>query len=156
MGHWLVKTEPDCYSIDDLARDGKTCWDGVRNYQARNFMRDRMRVGDLVLFHHSSTEPVGVAGVAKVVRAGYPDHTAWTPGHQHHDPKATKENPIWSMVDLSFVEKFPAVVPLATLKADTTLADMPLLKPGQRLSVMPIEKTHFDRVLKLGRATARK
>jgi len=153
MRHWLVKSEPDCYSIDDLARDGTTEWDGVRNFQARNFMRDEMRVGDLVLFHHSGADPAGIAGSAKVVRAGHPDHTAWTQGHPHHDPKASMENPIWSMVDLAFVERFAAVVPLAALRADPALSGMTLLRPGQRLSVMPIEKAHFDRVIALGRGT---
>ena len=155
MRHWLVKSEPDSYSIDDLARDGSTEWDGVRNYQARNFMRDEMRVGDLVLFHHSGADPAGVAGVAKVVRAAHPDHTAWTPGHPHHDPKSTRAEPIWMMVDLGFVERFPEIVPLSALKADASLAGMPLLQRGQRLSVMPIEARHFERVVALGRAAAK-
>lgn len=152
MRHWLVKSEPDSYSIDDLARDGRTEWDGVRNHQARNFMRDDMKVGDLVLFHHSGADPAGVVGVAKVVRTAHPDHTAWTPGHPHRDPKSTPDAPIWMMVDLAFVERFPAVVPLATLKADPSLKGMPLLQRGQRLSVMPVEAQHFKRVVALGRA----
>jgi predicted RNA-binding protein with PUA-like domain len=154
MRHWLVKSEPDAYSLDDLARDRRTEWDGVRNYQARNFMRDEMRVGDLVLFHHSGADPAGIAGVAKVVRAGHPDHTAWTVGHPHHDPKSTPDEPIWAMVDLAFVERFPSLVPLAALRADPALAGMALLQRGQRLSVLPVEALHFKRVLALGRRGA--
>lgn len=153
--HWLVKSEPHVYSIEDLHRDGRTCWDGVRNYQARNFLRDAMKVGDRVLFYHSGAKPpevTGVVGVAKVVRAGYPDATAIDPKHEHHDPKSTEAEPIWFMVDLAFEEKFDRVVPLTELKARRELAGMPLLRRGQRLSVMPIEKQHFDAVVKLAHA----
>lgn len=149
---WLVKTEPDDYSIDDLKRDGKTCWDGVRNYQARNTLRDEMKVGDPVLFYHSSCEPMGVAGVGRVCRAGYPDHTALERGGKHFDPKATRENPIWMMVDIEFVEKFAGVVPLAALKANAGLKGMALLRPGQRLSVQPVTAAEFEIVRHLGRA----
>ena len=149
--HWLVKSEADCYSIDDLKRDGRTAWDGVRNYQARNFMRDGMRVSDLVLYYHSSSEPTGVVGIARVARAGYPDRTALDPKADHYDPKATPDDPIWSMVDLEFVEKFPKTVTLADLKADPALEGLLVLRRGQRLSVMPVEAAHFDRVRRLGR-----
>ncbi len=152
--HWLVKSEAKCYSIDDLARDGSTCWDGVRNYQARNFLRDEMSVGDLVLFHHSNGDPSGVAGIAKVVRGAYVDHTAFDRGHQHYDPKSSREDPAWVMVDLAFVERFPEIVALARLKAEPALAGMLLLRPGQRLSVMPVEGAHFERVCALGRSPA--
>jgi predicted RNA-binding protein with PUA-like domain len=152
--HWLVKSEPDVYSIDDLKRDRRTCWDGVRNYQARNFMRDKMRVGDLVLFYHSGAEPpdvTGIAGVAKVVQAGYADATALDPRHPHHDPKSTPDEPIWCMVDVAFVEKFDTPVALATLKATPALKGMLVLQRGQRLSVMPVEREHFEIVRNLGR-----
>ncbi len=149
--YWLVKSEPDDYSIDDLQRDGRTCWDGVRNYQARNTMRDSMRVGDRVLFYHSGANPTGVVGVARVCRTAYPDHTALDRKNSHYDPKASKENPIWMMVDIEFVEKFPRIVSLAELKSDSRLAGMPLLQRGQRLSVMPVSPAHFDIVLQLAR-----
>src|SRR5690606_3391016 len=115
--YWLMKCEPDAYTIDDLARDGRTIWEGVRNYQARNFMRDDMRVGDGVLFYASNAKPSGVTGLAEVVREGYPDHTAWERGHRYFDPASTKEAPIWYMVDIGFVERFDEIVSLATLKA---------------------------------------
>jgi len=146
-----VKSEPEEYSIDDLERDGKTCWDGVRNYQARNTLRDEMKAGDLVLFYHSSCEPAGVAGVARVCRAGYADHTALDRKSKHFDPKATRANPIWAMVDLAFVEKFPAVVPLPTLRQTAALKGMALLRPGQRLSVLPVSEAEFEVVRGLGR-----
>lgn len=154
--HWLFKSEPGVYSIDDLRRDKKTCWDGVRNYQARNYLRDSMKRGDLVLFYHSgaddSEQGPGVVGVAKIVREGYPDATALDAKHPHHDPKSTPAEPIWMMVDIEFVEKFPAVVPLERLKGEKALEGMLVLRRGQRLSVMPVEPAHFEHVLKLGRA----
>jgi predicted RNA-binding protein with PUA-like domain len=153
--HWLVKSEPDAYSIDDLARDGRTCWDGVRNYQARNFMRDSMRIGDGVLFYHSSVEPAGVVGVARVCSAAYADHTALDKKNAHFDPKSTGDEPIWMMVDIEFVEKFPRVVGLAELKREKSLSGMPLLQRGQRLSVMPVSPEHFKVVLKLAKSAAR-
>lgn len=149
--HWLIKSEPGVYSIDDLARDGRTSWDGVRNYQARNFLRDTMRQGDLALFYHSGAEPPGVAGVAKVVRAGYADATALDKAHPHHDPKSTAQEPIWYMVDVAFVERFESVVSLEALKAERALAGMAVLQRGQRLSVMPVSAEHFERVVRLGR-----
>jgi predicted RNA-binding protein with PUA-like domain len=150
--YWLMKSEADCYSIDDLKRDKRTFWDGVRNYQARNFMRDDMRVGDLVLFHHSNGDPPGVAGIAKVCKAAYPDHTALDPDEQHYDPKASEDNPIWMMVDIEHVETFPQVVPLAELREMDELDGMLLLKRGQRLSVMPVEPEHFKIVRKMGKS----
>ncbi len=149
---WLIKSEPDIYSIDDLERDRRTCWEGVRNYQARNFMRDDMRVGDRVLFYHSSAETVGVAGIARVCKAAYPDHTALDPKCEHFDPKATKANPIWVRVDLEFVEKFDRVVTLATLRETKGLESMLVLQRGQRLSVQPVDAAHFQRVESLGRS----
>jgi len=150
--HWLMKSEAECYPIEALERDGTTCWDGVRNHQARNFMRDDMKVGDLVLFHHSNGDPSGIAGVARVARAAYPDHTAWTRGHDHFDPRATEAEPIWMMVDLAFVERFPALVSLEDLRAEPGLASLPVLQRGQRLSVMPVDAEHFALVRRMGRA----
>lgn len=147
---WLMKSEPDVYSIDDLNRDRRTGWDGVRNYQARNLMRDGMKVGDLVLFYHSGTDPMGVAGFSRVCRAAYADDTALDPKHPHYDANATKAEPIWMMVDIEFVEKFPQVVTLETLKKTSKLKGMLVLQRGQRLSVMPVEPAHFEIVRKLG------
>jgi len=149
-----MKSEPEAYSIDDLARAGRGHWDGVRNYQARNHMR-AMREGDLVLFYHSSTEPPGVAGVARVCREAYPDHTQFDEKHDHHDPKSTKQDPRWDMVDVELVEKLPRMVTLAELKADEALSGMLVIKRGMRLSVQPVEREHFARVLALGKARTR-
>jgi len=148
--YWLIKSEPESYSIDDLKRDKKTHWDGVRNYQARNMMRDQMKVGDWVLFYHSSAEPPGVAGLAQVCKTAYPDFTAWDPKNHHYDPKASPENPIWLMVDLKFVEKFPHFVSLQELRDHPKLKNLLVLKRGQRLSVQPVEKPDFELVRKMG------
>jgi predicted RNA-binding protein with PUA-like domain len=148
MRYWLMKSEPSSYSIDDLARDGTTCWNSIRNYQARNFMRDDMRPGDRVLFYHSSTTPPGVAGLAEVVSEGYPDHTARDPGDPYYDEAATEENPRWYMVDVKFVARFDEPVTLERLKADPELHGM-LVTGRSRLSVQPVEKRHFERVLAL-------
>lgn len=150
MNHWLIKTEPSSYSIDDLKRDGSTFWAGVRNYQARNLMRDRMKLGDLCLFYHSSAEPPGVAGLARICKAAYADRTALDPKDDHYDPKATRDEPIWVMVDVEFVEKFPNFVPLEALRATPALKDMLVLKRAQRLSVQPVEKAHFDLIRRMG------
>lgn len=146
-----MKSEPDAYSIDDLQRDGSTYWDGVRNYQARNFMRDEMKVGDLVLYYHSNADPPGVAGIARITRDGYPDHTAFDKKDSHFDPKSKKDDPTWFMVDMEFVEKFNNLVSLADLKADAKLEDMLVTKRGQRLSVQPVEADHFKRVKQMGK-----
>jgi predicted RNA-binding protein with PUA-like domain len=153
MRYWLMKSEPDSYSIDDLRRDGTTCWDSVRNYQASNFMRDDMKVGDRVLFYHSNAAPPGVAGVAEVVRAGYPDHTAQDPASERYDPRATREKPRWYMVDIAFIEKFDIVLPLDQLKARRAFDGM-LVTGKSRLSVQPVTKQHFDAVVKLARRYA--
>ncbi|MEQ9082009.1 MAG: EVE domain-containing protein [Sandaracinaceae bacterium] len=151
--YWLVKSEPDAYSIEDLERDGQAEWDGVRNYQARNSMRDDMAVGDLVLFYHSNAKPPGVAGVAKVATEAYPDPTQFDPKSKYHDPKATEEAPRWHLVDLSFVEKFDAVLGLDVLKEHAdALEGMMVIKRGIRFSVQPVEKEHFRKVLKLAGA----
>lgn len=151
MNYWLVKSEPEEFSIDDLkTKPGKTeHWDGVRNYQARNFMRDDMKKGDLVFFYHSNCDVPGVVGVAKVVKEGYPDHTAFDPKDKHYDPKSDPDNPRWMMVDVKFVKKFKRTVSLAELKECKPLKDMRLLAKGNRLSVMPILKKEWDYINKL-------
>lgn len=148
--YWLVKSEATCYSIDDLKKDKKTHWDGVRNYQARNFMR-AMKKGDLVLYYHSNQEPIGIAGIAKVVKESYPDHTSWNKKDQHYDPKSTKEKPLWDMVDVGFVKKFKEVIPLSDLKKQKGLKDMKILLRGSRLSVTPVTKKEFEIVEKLAK-----
>lgn len=149
--YWLMKSEPDVYSIDDLKRDTTTYWEGVRNYQARNFMRDQMNIGDQVLFYHSNATPPGVAGIAKISKTGYADFTAWDPKAKYFDPKTDSDNPRWYMVDIQFVEKFSELVTLETIKADPKLTEMLVVKRGMRLSIQPVEKKHFERVVKLGR-----
>jgi predicted RNA-binding protein with PUA-like domain len=149
--YWLLKTEPGSYSIDDLERDGRTFWDGVRNYQARNFLRDELKVGDRILFHHSGAEPPGVVGVARVVREGYPDPTALDPRSKNFDPRAAPEDPRWFMIDVAFEEKFPAVVPLSTLR-DTPGLEKMLVINKSRLSVQPVTEEEFGIVVELGRA----
>jgi predicted RNA-binding protein with PUA-like domain len=150
MRHWLFKSEPDSYSIEDLRRDGSTFWDGVRNYQARNFMRDDVRVGDPVLFYHSNSEPLGVAGIARVSREAYPDPTALDPESPYFDPKAGSDDPRWYMVDVEFVEAFPRVVPLDEIRAAPGLEKMPLVNKS-RLSVQPVSPGEFDAIVALGR-----
>ena len=145
--YWLMKTEPETYSIDNLRRDGRTCWEGVRNYQARNFMRDDMQVGDRVLFYHSNASPPGVAGLAEVCKAGYPDHYAWDPKSTYFDKRSRPEKPVWVMVDLRFIRAFDAVVSLAQLKANPELDAMLVVKRGMRLSVQPVEPKHFEEVV---------
>jgi predicted RNA-binding protein with PUA-like domain len=143
------------YTIADLERDGATSWEGVRNYQARNMMRDDMQVGDLVLFYASNAEPSGVTGLARIAKAGYPDHTAWKRGHKYFDEASSKDVPTWYMVDVGFVERFPTIVPLETLKSTTGLEQMMVTKKGSRLSVQPVTPAEFDIVTRLGRAKRR-
>lgn len=147
--YWLVKSEPNAYSIDDLVKDKKTHWDGVRNYQARNFMRDDMKKGDLVLFYHSNAEPTAVVGVCEIVKEGYPDFTAFDPEAKHFDPKSKEDNPTWMMVDIKLIKKFKRPVTLKEIKEHPKLQNMRLVQRGNRLSVMPIEKKEFDLILKL-------
>jgi predicted RNA-binding protein with PUA-like domain len=148
--NWLLKSEPSVYSIDDLRRDGRTAWEGVRNYQARNYMRDTMRAGDRVLFHHSNASPPGVAGLAEVVREAYPDPTAQDPASPYFDPKASAEDPRWFLVDVGWTETFPALVPLDLLRATPGLEQMPLLNRS-RLSVQPVTDAEFEIIASLGR-----
>lgn len=147
--YWLMKSEPGVYSIDDLKREKKAYWDGVRNYQARNFMRDTMQVGDGVLFYHSNAKPSGVAGIARICKKGYPDFTAWNKQSKYFDPKSSQDSPIWYMVDVEYVESFPTIVPLAALKQDPALSGMMVIQKGSRLSIQPVSKKHFDRVIQL-------
>jgi predicted RNA-binding protein with PUA-like domain len=148
--HWLMKSEPDVYSIDDLARDGSTPWEGVRNYQARNHMR-HMALGDLILFYHSSTAPPGVAGIGRVSREAYPDKTQFDPRSEYFDPKSTRDDPRWSNVDVELVEKLPRLVTLEELKTDARLETMLVRRRGMRLSVQPVEEPHFRHVVALAR-----
>ncbi|MHC4833614.1 MAG: EVE domain-containing protein [Planctomycetota bacterium] len=151
-GRWLVKTEPEKYSIADLERDRTTGWDGVRNHQARNFMRDAMNPGDLVLIYHSNATPPGVAGVAKVVGSPVPDPTAFDPKSPYFDPKSDPDDPTWIMARLEFVERFPSLLPLEAIRADTAFEGLPLLARGQRLSVQTVDRRHFDRIVRLARS----
>lgn len=148
--YWLFKCEPDSYSIDDLKRDGWTFWNGVRNYQARNFLRDEIKQGDLVLYYHSNADPSGVAGIAKVKKSGYGDHTALDPKSTYFDEKATKDDPIWYMVDVAFVKKFKTFIPLEELKRTPGLEKMMVVKKGSRLSVQPVTEKEFKIVEKMG------
>lgn len=149
--YWLMKCEPEAYTIEDLERDGTTTWEGVRNFQARNTMRDDMKVGDGVLFYASNAEPSGVSGLAEISRAGYPDPYAFQEGHKYHDPKSDPDNPTWYMVDIRFVERFPEIIPLATLKETPGLETMEVNRKGSRLSVQPVTKQEFEIVRRLGR-----
>ncbi len=146
--YWLMKSEPEVYSIDDLARDKQTYWDGVRNYQARNFMRDQMKPGDLVFFYHSNSDPPGIVGIAEVASQSYPDPSALDPKDKHFDPKSTKERPVWYVVDIRFVEKVKSLISLERLKEIEGLEKMPLLRRGQRLSVQPVSEKEWSIVLK--------
>ncbi len=151
--YWLMKSEPECYSIDNLAAepDQVTSWGGVRNFQARNFLRDQIAVGDMVIFYHSVTAPSAV-GVARVVRAGYPDATAWEPEDEHFDPRSSPEKPLWFAVDVRFVKKFARPVPLKAMRMVPALLGMELLRKGSRLSVMPVSKEEFDIIGRMGGA----
>ena len=148
--YWLMKCEPSAYSIDDLERDGTTPWEGVRNYQARNLMRDDMNVGDGVLFYASNADPSGVTGLAEISREGYPDEFAFKKGHKYYDAKSDPSNPRWFLVDVRFSRRFAEVVPLSVLKETPGLEDMVVTRKGSRLSVQPVTKQEFDIVKKLG------
>jgi predicted RNA-binding protein with PUA-like domain len=149
--YWLIKSEPDVFSIEALRRAKKTHWEGVRNYQARNHLR-AMKEGDLVLYYHSNADPPGVAGVARVCREAYPDDSQFKPKSDYYDPQSSPDDPRWSMVDVEFVDAFPELVSLEALKADERLDGMLVRKRGMRLSVQPVEAAHFKRVLKLGKS----
>lgn len=150
--YWLFKSEPDVFSFDDLksAPNSTTHWDGVRNYQARNMLRDEIKAGDLVLFYHSSCEEVGVVGVAEVVKGGYPDHAAFDSDSKYFDPKSTSAEPRWFMVDIKWKQEFKHKVTLTELKSTPELSTMKLVQRGQRLSVQPVETSHFKKVCVMG------
>lgn len=149
--YWLMKSEPDVFSIEDLSKVHREPWDGIRNYQARNFMRE-MAVGDWILFYHSNAKPPGIAGLAKVSRTVYPDHTQFDPTSKYFDPKSSPDSPRWEMVEVEFVEKFPRYVALETLKATAELGDMIVTQKGSRLSVQPVEPSHFNHILHMANA----
>ncbi len=151
MAFWLVKSEEEDFSIDDLAKKKRAGWEGVRNYQARNFMRDLMKLGDQVLFYHSNSEPTGIAGIAKVSQESHPDPSQFERHSPYYDAKSKREEPTWMQVELEFVEKFGSVITLERLKAEKALAEMPLVKKGTRLSVMPVTQKEWDTIQKLAR-----
>jgi predicted RNA-binding protein with PUA-like domain len=147
--YWLFKSEEHVFSIDDLkaAEDKTTFWDGVRNYQARNLMRDDIKKGDLVLYYHSNSKPTGVAGVARVVRNAYPDPTQFDPKSKYHDPKSPEDDPRWLCVDVKFVKKLKRVIELSELKANPALSKMMVTQRGARLSIQPVTKAEYEAIL---------
>ncbi len=147
MKYWLMKSEPDVFSIDDLKRNKTTLWEGVRNYQARNFMMKDMAIGDKVLFYHSNAEPPGIAGVATVSRLAVPDPLQFDKKSEYYDKKATQEKPIWYCVEVKFLEKFKSLFSLAEIKADEKLKNMMVIQKGSRLSITPVDKKDFDHIL---------
>lgn len=149
MTYWLMKSEPGDYSIDDLARDKKEPWDGIRNYQVRNMIRDDMAMGDHVLFYHSSCKVPGAVGIAKIASDAYPDPTQFDPRAKHYDPKSKEAEPRWLLRDVAFDRKFDRVIPLKELKAHPGLKDCRLNQRGNRLSVFPLDKNHWDLILSL-------
>jgi predicted RNA-binding protein with PUA-like domain len=151
VNYWLMKSEPNTYSIDTLANKPKGIdhWEGVRNYQARNFMKDQMKIGDQAFFYHSNCEIPGIAGMMKIVQESHPDFTAWDVDSQYYDPKSTPTNPRWFMVSVQFVEKFKTILPLSLLKNQPSLKECVLLQPGNRLSVMPISSKEWKTILSL-------
>jgi len=152
-----MKSEPDAFSLDDLKKAGAKGepWDGIRNYQARNFMRDDMQVGDQVLFYHSRCTPPGAVGVAEVIKEAIPDPSAWDPKSDYYDEKASPDNPRWCMVTLKFIDAFPRTVSLDEMKGEAKLADMRVIQRGNRLSIMPVTKAEFDHVCKLAKKPAK-
>jgi len=149
MNYWLMKSEPDVFSIDDLRRAKVDHWDGVRNYQARNFMRDQMKKGDMAFFYHSNCAEPGIAGIMRIHREAYPDFTALDPHSEYYDPKSTADKPRWYMVDVKYVRNLKRTIGLKELKKKKPLADMRLLQRGNRLSVLPISKKQWDYIIKL-------
>ena len=151
MNYWLFKSEPDAFSIDDLKamKGRRDHWDGIRNYQARNLMRDEMKKGDLGFFYHSSCKVPGVVGVVEVVKEAYPDHTAHNPKEKYYDPKSSEENPRWFMVDVKFKQKFKEIISLESLRQVNALSDMVLLRKGSRLSIQPVNKKEWNAILKM-------
>lgn len=153
MKYWLFKSEPGVFSIEDLekTKNKTTYWDGVRNYQARNFLRDDIKIGDLVFFYHSNSDPSGIAGIAEVVREGYPDSTAFDERDPHYDPKSDKSKPTWIMVDVRHVRTFPNIITLEQLRTIPSLAKMALLQKGSRLSIQPVTAAEWKTIEKLAK-----
>ena len=149
MAHWLMKSEPDAYSIDDLERDKREMWDGIRNYQARNMMRDEMRIGDEVFFYHSNCKEPAIVGIARVASEPYPDPTQFDPDEKYYDPKSDPDNPRWCLVDLEYVSKLDRPITLAELKSEPGLDGMVLTRRGNRLSIMPVSEEHWELILSL-------
>jgi predicted RNA-binding protein with PUA-like domain len=151
MNYWLLKSEPDCFSIDDLSKRPKQTapWDGVRNYQVRNMLRDDMKKGDLGFFYHSSCTPPGIAGIVEIVKEGYPDNTAWNLDSDHYDPKSTPENPRWYMVDVKLVVKFPRLITLDEIKRHPKLESMLINRKGNRLSITPVTPAEWNVIIKM-------
>ena len=149
MKYWLMKSEPEAYSIDHLMNEPEQTehWDGIRNYQARNMMRDEMKVGDRVFFYHSNCDEPGIVGIAEVVSEAYPDHTAFDPESKYYDPKSDSGNPRWMMVDLRFVRKLKRTISLRELKQDPALSDMRLVQKGNRLSILPVTVDQWNHIL---------
>jgi len=149
MTYWLMKSEPDAYSIDDLERDGREMWDGIRNYQARNMMRDDMKIGEEIFFYHSNCKEPGIVGIARVASEPYPDPTQFDKKSKYYDAKSSADNPRWCLVDVEFVRKLTRNITLTELKAQKTLADMILTRKGNRLSIMPVARKHWNKILSL-------
>lgn len=151
MNHWLFKTEPDVFSIDDLLKSGESFWDGVRNYQARNYLRDSVQFGDLVLVYHSNAKPVGVAGLGSISETSSPDPTQFDTGSRYFDSKSKKEKPIWFGVKVKFLEKFPKILTLASLKKNPELNDMLVIRKGIMLSIQPVKPNEFEIILQMAK-----
>ena len=152
MNYWLMKSEPNAYSIDDLKSEGKTGWDGIRNYQARNLMRDQMQVGDKVLFYHSNAKPPGVVGLAQVSDIGLVDPSQFDPESKYFDPKSSSDNPRWLMVELAYLETFSQFISLPDLRESADLEGMMVLKKGARLSIQPVSQAHFQQICQMGQS----
>ncbi|KXI29817.1 EVE domain-containing protein [Paraglaciecola hydrolytica] len=154
MNYWLFKSEPDAFSIDDLAAKPQQTehWDGIRNYQARNYLRDEVKAGDQVFFYHSSCKEVGIAGLAEIVKEAYPDHSQFNPESKYFDPKASPDKPRWVMVDVKLKQKFSKVLPLAKIKAMPEISEIGLVKKGHRLSIMPVSDKEFSILLDAAKA----
>ncbi|RRQ23777.1 EVE domain-containing protein [Guyparkeria sp. SCN-R1] len=149
MAYWLMKSEPDAFSIDDLKRVGTEPWDGIRNYQVRNMIRDEMQPGDRAFFYHSNTKVPGIVGIMEIVSEARPDHTAFDPDEKYYDPKSDPDKPRWLLVDVKYVRHTKRVIPLTELKADPALEEMPLVRRGNRLSIMPVTKAQWEHILSL-------
>ncbi len=149
MNYWLMKSEPDAYSIDDLERDGREMWDGIRNYQARNMMRDDMAIGDEVFFYHSNCKEPGIVGIARVVSEPYPDPTQFDSKSKYYDPKSNPDDPRWCLVDVEFIRKTDRNITLSDIKAAKGLDGLILTRKGNRLSIMPVSKKHWNKILTL-------